>query len=133
MQQDKSSNLGRIAASVLLLGMIMVVSACQAETGLTVIEMTNALKFVPAKVTIPAGTTVEWYNASDLVHTVTDDPAKAARSRDAVLPEKAETFDSGNIRTGARYRHRFTAPGIYRYFCMPHEGTGMVGKIIVTP
>ncbi len=103
-----------------------------AETDTTIIEITNTLKFVPGKVSIPVGTTVEWRNTSDLVHTVTDDPSQVARTEDAVSPEGADAFDSGNIRVGGKYRHTFTVPGTYRYFCIPHEGAGMVGTIVVT-
>lgn len=99
----------------------------------TVIKATNALKFVPAKVTVKAGDTVTWQNASVLVHTVTDDPAKAARSEDVALPEGAAPFNSGNIKPKGSFTHTFTVPGTYRYFCIPHEGAKMLGEVIVTP
>ncbi|WP_162622742.1 plastocyanin/azurin family copper-binding protein [Salinisphaera orenii] len=34
---------------------------------------------------------------------------------------------------GADYAHRFTEPGTYRYFCIPHEAAGTVGTVVVKP
>ena len=54
-----------------------------------------------------------------------DDPASV------LLPPGAQPFDSGDIPAGQVYRHTFTVPGEYRYFCIPHEDMGMVGTVIV--
>lgn len=98
-----------------------------------VVEMTNGLNFSPNEITLPAGGTVEWRNTSFLTHTVTADPARASDPDDVQLPPGAEPFDSGEIPAGEVFRHRFTTPGTYRYFCIPHEGMGMIGTIIVEP
>ncbi|WP_241997224.1 plastocyanin/azurin family copper-binding protein [Halorubrum sp. SD626R] len=29
------------------------------------------------------------------------------------------------------YEHTFEEPGTYEYFCIPHEGSGMVGTVRV--
>ncbi|RMG67271.1 MAG: hypothetical protein D6715_05170 [Calditrichaeota bacterium] len=97
------------------------------------ITMTNTLKFNPASDTIRVGQTVEWRNTSLLVHTVTCDPKKAAKPEHVALPEGAEPFDSGNMDPDATFRHTFTVPGVYKYFCIPHEAAGMVGEIVVLP
>jgi hypothetical protein len=34
---------------------------------------------------------------------------------------------------GGRFRHTFTEPGRYRYFCPSHEADKMVGEVIVQP
>ena len=70
---------------------------------------------------------VEWRNTSRFNHTVTADPTQGH----ATLPPSAESFSSQELRPGASFRHTFTAPGNYTYFCQPHEGIGMVGQIIV--
>ncbi|QBQ54317.1 plastocyanin/azurin family copper-binding protein [Nitrosococcus wardiae] len=31
---------------------------------------------------------------------------------------------------GGTYRHTFTVPGTYRYFCIPHEAQGMMGETV---
>lgn len=89
--------------------------------------------FDPAIVTIKAGDTVEWRNASWVSHTVTNDPSMAAVPNDAALPAGALAFDSGEIPAGEVYARVFTEPGTYRYFCRYHEDDGMVATIIVEP
>ncbi len=42
-----------------------------------------------------------------------------------------EGWDSGFIAGGRSFSRRFTEPGTYRYFCIPHEGAGMLGTVIV--
>lgn len=96
-----------------------------------VVAMTNQLTYTPKKVTVKVGDTVEWRNSSLLVHTVTADPEVAAMQKDVALPKGAEPFDSGNIDPEGTFRHTFEVPGTYRYFCIPHEGAGMVGEVVV--
>ncbi len=98
-----------------------------------VVGMTNTLRFEPDTVRVPVGGTVEWRNTSLLVHTVTGDPAKATLEGSARLPKGAKPFDSGNLDPKATFRHTFTVPGTYGYFCIPHEGAKMKGVVIVTP
>jgi len=115
-------------AFTLLLGMGASLSA---DAATTIVKITDLLQFEPQRVVIQVGDRVEWQNESVLVHTVTADPDKAARAEDTALPEGTEAFDSGNLDHGARFRHDFSKPGLYRYFCIPHEATGMVGEIEV--
>ena len=96
------------------------------------VSMTDALKFEPATVTVARGGTVTWTNSSATMHTVTDDPSKAANKADAALPSGAQPWDSGTINPGQTFRHTFDTPGTYKYFCTPHEAAGMVATIIVT-
>lgn len=95
------------------------------------VRATNTISFEPRTVTIPVGGTVEWINASVLVHTVTDDPEKATVEGSWALPDGAEGFDSGNLAPDATFSHTFTVPGTYRYFCIPHEGAKMWGTVVV--
>jgi len=99
----------------------------------TAVTMTDDLVFKPSRVTIRAGQTVEWRNDSVLVHTVTADPRIAAKAADVALPAGAKPFNSGNIKPKGIFRHTFTTPGTYRYFCIPHEAAGMVGEVAVLP
>jgi plastocyanin len=96
-----------------------------------VVEMTNTLKYQPATLTIEAGDTVTWENVSEIVHTVTADPERAADPAHVQLPAGAGTFDSGEISPGGSFERSFTKPGRYRYFCIPHESARMVGELIV--
>lgn len=95
------------------------------------VEMTNALTYEPATITVKVGDTVRWTNPSDIRHTVTADQSKANDPSHVALPEDAEPFDSGNIEPGGSWSYTFEVAGRYTYFCIPHEGAGMVGEVIV--
>lgn len=97
------------------------------------VTMTDMLVYEPATVTIKVGETVEWINGSFVVHTVTADKKEANFPKSVLLPDGADPFDSNNVLPDATYRHIFTVPGTYRYFCKPHESTGMIGEVIVEP
>jgi len=103
----------------------------KAKSAAAFVKMTDLLQFDPKVVTIKAGQTVAWYNQSVLKHTVTADPSKAANLADVQLPDGAEPFDSDLISPKATYQRTFSVPGKYRYFCIPHEATGMVGQVVV--
>jgi plastocyanin len=95
------------------------------------INMTGDLTYDPDEITIQAGQTVLWENASKLIHTVTFDPSKALDKSHVALPEGVVPFGSDRIRPGKSYKHTFDVPGEYKYFCIPHEESGMTGKITV--
>lgn len=99
--------------------------------GEVVIEMTDALKFSPQEATVKVGDTVTWDNPSTVVHTATADPDKVADPDNVSLPEGAEPWDSGFVQPGESFSHTFTEPGTYEYVCIPHEGVGMAGTIVV--
>jgi plastocyanin len=73
------------------------------------------ISYLQPKITIAAGTTVEWTNNDPLPHSVT-----------AV----DKSFNSGLIQPGRTYRHTFTKAGTYNFYCMPHPF--MKGVITVT-
>jgi len=102
-----------------------------AATAAAVVNISDLLQFEPKVVTIKAGQTVVWNNKSVLKHTVTADPRKAANLAHVLLPDGAEPFDSDLIMPLDTYQRTFTVPGQYRYFCIPHEATNMVGEVIV--
>ena len=95
------------------------------------VRMDNRLRFLPDTVRIRVGEAVQWENTSDLIHTVTADPSKAALESSVRLPAGAEPFDSGDMDPGAVYIRVFDRPGTYGYFCIPHEQAGMVGWVVV--
>jgi plastocyanin len=110
------------------------VAAVDAVGGDTVtINMNNQMQFLPASLRVREGQTVIWRNTSDILHTVTADPDRAARREHVQLPAGAAPFDSGDIAPGGRFSHTFTVIGEYAYVCLPHEMAGMVGRIIVEP
>ena len=95
------------------------------------IGMTDDLDFKPSEVTIQAGETIIWENTSQLVHTVTFDPSEALDKSHVKLPEGIKPFGSGKMNPGDTYSHTFKKAGTYKYFCIPHESSGMLGKVIV--
>ena len=98
-----------------------------------VVKMTPERKFMPEKITIKVGQTVEWVNDdSTMPHEVTTDPNVASDPSNVSIPAEAAPFDSHLITTGKSFRHQFTAAGLYRYACPPHENDGMLGEVTVT-
>ena len=99
----------------------------------TTVDMTPALTFEPAEITIRVGDKVEWRNRTLLTHTVTADPRITADASNMELPEGARPFNSAAIPAGQVFRHTFTVAGTYRYLCLPHAGQKMFGTVIVEP
>jgi plastocyanin len=89
--------------------------------------------FDPEVVHIHAGQTVEWRNTALITHNVSDDKSVAADPADASVPAGAIPFNSGDLPAGEVYTTTFTVPGTYKYFCMRHEGHGMLGTVVVDP
>ena len=133
------ANLRLVAATALFVAIAGIFSLTSeqalADSGKTgaVVAITDSFRFEPDTVTIHAGEAVEWINRSHFRHTVTDDPKMAGQAEDAALPAGAEAFSSQEIPPAGSYRRTLSVPGTYRYFCMPHEGIGMLGKIVVLP
>jgi plastocyanin len=96
------------------------------------VTLNDSNRFQPASLTIPRGATVSWTNAGQTTHTVTGDPAKAINNTDAALPSGAQAWGSGSLAGGQSFSHTFDVPGIYKYFCVPHESIGMVATVTVT-
>ncbi len=71
--------------------------------------------FMPAVITVAAGTTVRWTNRDDIPHTVVSDDHT--------------TFKSKPLDTGEQFSYTFTMPGTYGYFCSIHPK--MTGKVVV--
>lgn len=98
------------------------------------VRMTNALTFSPATLNISVGDTVTFRNTSTngIVHTATCDPAKAAQASHVSLPQGAAVWDSGSLAPGGTFNHTFQVAGQYRYVCLPHETSNMLGTINVS-
>ncbi len=88
--------------------------------------------YVPEKLTIKVGTTVEWKNNAKTLHDVTTDADSAQNASDVALPPGAKPFDSGFMPPGASWSYTFTVPGHYKYVCIPHEKDHMIGEATVT-
>lgn len=51
--------------------------------------------------------------------------------RDRRIPAAAAPWDSGFLLPEEGFEVRLTVPGVYDYYCIPHEMAGMAGRIIV--
>lgn len=98
--------------------------------------------FEPRQIEVAVDETVVWRNTNSRAHTVT--------AYEAGIPDGAEYFASGGyeseqaardaffdsfggaIASRDTFEHTFTVPGQYDYFCIPHEGAGMVGSVVVS-
>ena len=77
--------------------------------------------FSPANLTISQGDKVTWTNNSAGFHTSTSG-----------TPCKADgTWNSPGMPPGATFSFTFSADGAFKYFCIPHCFSGMIGTIFV--
>lgn len=74
-------------------------------------KVDNNKFYVPARITVPVGSTVVWTNFDDAAHTVTDGTPESKWGR---------IFDSGIIRLDDVYEFTFNEPGKYPYLCALH-------------
>lgn len=104
-------------------------------------------EFTPDEYQASVGDTVVWKNTGSELHTVT--------AYEHALPDGADFFASGGYETEQEARdawnsefgggmdardtfeHTFEVPGVYSYFCIPHEMDGrdtawMLGLVEVT-
>ena len=102
------------------------------------VRMADEFAFDPESLTVEVGATVSWTNESDVGHTVT--------AYERRIPDGADYFASGGfdseaaargdveggiVDPGETYETTFDAAGEYEYFCVPHEGSGMTGVVVV--
>lgn len=95
-----------------LLGPAAHAGEAAAQHHVVVIE---AFAFVPSRLEIQAGDTVEWINRDLAPHTVTAEEAD---------------WDSGSMAKHARFARLFSQPGSVPYVCIFHPH--MRGEIVVT-
>src|SRR5215204_272702 len=111
-------------AAVVVVGTLLAVSVAGAHKHPTAMAQKHPTRtvliqdfsFKPAHITIKRGTKVRWINKDSTAHTAT---ANNGRS-----------FNSGLLRKGERYSHRFKRAGKKGYHCRPHPF--MRGSVTVT-
>ena len=84
----------------------------------------------PIGLLVQPGTTIRWMIMAN-VHSVAayhpDNDRHSLR-----IPENAKPWNSDFlVNPGDHFEVTLTEPGVYDYFCTPHEQAGMVGRIIV--
>ncbi|NEU57799.1 plastocyanin/azurin family copper-binding protein [Halorussus sp. MSC15.2] len=86
-------------------------------------------RFAPEIVSVEVGGTVTWTNVSANHSATAYAPATDYPRR---IPEDADPWDTGVItKDGASASHTFETPGVYDYYCTPHEPFGMVASVVV--
>ncbi len=102
------------------------------------VGMSDDFAFDPDTATVQAGGTVTWENDSDVSHTVTasedgipDDATYFASGGFDSERAARNDMDDGLVAPGDDYEHTFEVSGTYDYYCIPHEGSGMAGRVRV--
>ena len=86
--------------------------------------------FDPIGLYVDPGTTVRWIVRENVHTTTAYHPRNDHHSQR--IPERALPWDSGFlVHPGDHFEVTLTVPGVYDYFCAPHEAAGMVGRILV--
>ncbi len=87
--------------------------------------------FDPVGILVQPGQTIRWTNRDPgNSHTVTSyDPILFERPRR--IPEGATPWDSDYLLPDESFSLTLSVPGVYDYYCVPHEHAGMVGRIVV--
>jgi plastocyanin len=111
-----------LCAVVLVIGsFFLAVSPAAADT--VTVKMgadSGMLAFEPSTVTIKAGDTVKWVNNKLPPHNIVFEGDAANKSHDQLMFSPGESYEA-----------TFDTPGTYSYYCSPHRGAGMAGKVVV--
>lgn len=87
--------------------------------------------YSPVGVHVAPGQMIRWINRDPgNSHTATA-YHPALFDRPLRIPEGAEPWDSGYLLPDESFSITPTVPGVYDYYCLPHEHAGMVGRIVV--
>ena len=84
-------------------------------------------RFEPVVVKIQPGDVLQFVVEEGL-HTVT--AYHPDNRRPLRMPEAAKAFDSGLLKPGDMWFLQIDVPGVYDYFCLPHERMGHAGRIL---
>ncbi|MCY7391316.1 MAG: plastocyanin [Leptolyngbyaceae cyanobacterium CAN_BIN12] len=122
------------AAFLLTIGSLCLsVAPAAAETFTVKMGADNSmLSFVPAKVAVKPGDTVKWVINKVPPHNVVFDGSSIPGGDKAVAT--ALSHKKLEMTAGSSFEITIPAdaqPGEYSYYCEPHRGAGMVGKVIV--
>lgn len=124
-----TKKLGLLLSTVLLVitSFFLTANPAAAETYEVKMGSDNGmLQFVPSTLNIKSGDTVKWVNNKMSPHNVVFDSSKVSDDLASKSSHKSLAFSPGESFTST-----FDEPGEYPYYCEPHRGAGMVGKIVV--
>ncbi len=105
----------------------------RAETPVTIRMRSDAdgghVGFDPVGLLIQPGQTVRFLCEANYHTTEAYHPANSDHS--LRIPRTARPWASDVLQPGDTFDVTLTVPGVYDYFCAPHEAGGMVGRLIV--
>ena len=87
----------------------------------------GGLAFDPSTVTIKAGESVEWVNNAGFPHNIVFDEDAIPGGVNAEALSHEDYLNA----PGEKVSTKFTEAGTYEYYCEPHQGAGMQGKVVV--
>jgi plastocyanin len=123
------NKLGLLLSTILLVITSFFISVTPAIAETYTVKMgsdSGLLQFEPNTLSVKKGDTVKWVNNKMSPHNVVFDSTKVAEASATKMSHKNLVFSAGES-----YETTFSEPGEYPYYCEPHRGAGMAGKIIV--
>ncbi|MFM7602169.1 MAG: plastocyanin [Pseudanabaena sp.] len=117
-----AKKLGLAIASLLFVVGSLFITASPASADTVTVKMGSdggQLVFEPKVVTIKAGDTVKWVNNKAFPHNIVFDGHEELSHKKLAQKPKAELEST------------FNEAGEFAYYCSPHRGAGMAGKVIV--
>lgn len=119
-----SARASQVADTQVISSEVVIVRATTNDSG-------TEVYFDPIGVWIEPGTTIRWVLERSYHSVTAYHPAN--QNHELRIPQDAEPFDSGMmLEPGtSMFEITLTTPGVYDYFCLPHEHAGMVGRIVV--
>ena len=117
-----AKKLGLAIASLLFVVGSLFITASPASADTVTVKMGSdggQLVFEPKVVTIKVGDTVKWVNNKAFPHNIVFDGHEELSHKKLAQKPKAELEST------------FNEAGEFAYYCSPHRGAGMAGKVIV--
>ena len=108
------------AAGVLLAGSAMAFEVKLGGDG-------GELAFVPQEFSVPKGEKIVFKNNTGYPHNVVFDEDEVPAGVNADAISQSELLNA----QGEEYAVTLDTPGSYAFYCEPHQGAGMVGKVTV--
>lgn len=104
--------------------------------GTEVIEMRGTARgehvwFAPLGLAVATGRVLRFVNRDPGNSHTSTCYHPALHDRPRRIPEGATPWDSGFLLPDEGFEVRTDRPGVYDYYCIPHEQAGMVGRIVV--
>lgn len=87
--------------------------------------------FSPQGLAVAPGTSLRFVNDDPGNSHTTTAYHPSILGRPLRIPERAKPWDSDFLLPGQSFSITLTVPGVYDYYCQPHEMAGMVGRIVV--